>query len=194
MNERDRSGRTALSHACEKDRRNVVSYLLKKYKDGGIAEMLNKHKDDGIIESLDRQDQTALVWAHKAGRVAILRLLIDNGADFRCEDRNKRKPLSHAAENGLRNVVRLLLQEEPQDMIPETINFKDNAGRTALSWAAEEGKLGVVQVLLDWGADVLLRDEKNRTPQMLASDKGLTRIANILDVHQAKIPGRTQIL
>jgi ankyrin repeat protein len=72
------------------------------------------------------------------------------------------------------------------------LEWKDDAGRTALSWAAEEGKLEVVRALLDWGADPLSCDKGKQTLRMFALDKGHTKVAKILasdHVSSKAVPG-----
>ncbi|KAG4431327.1 hypothetical protein IFR05_013188 [Cadophora sp. M221] len=177
VNHRDRSGRTALSYAAQHNRLPVVHYLLD----------CHNPKEAPIIDTLDRQDQTALVWACKAGNCAILGVLIAQGANFRCGDRNKRMPLSHAAENGRIDIVRQLLVQEDESGLPQVINWSDDSGRTALSWAAEAGQLEVTRVLLEWGANALLSDKKKQTPHLLAKDKGHEKVAKILEAHVASV-------
>ncbi|KAL2059815.1 hypothetical protein VTL71DRAFT_10199 [Oculimacula yallundae] len=174
-NHRDRSGRTALSYAASFNHLSVVHYLLDR----------QNPPEAPIIDTLDRQDQTALVWACKGGNRTILGVLIARGANFRCLDRNKRMPLSHAAENGKIDIARQLLLEETESELPKIINWSDDSGRTALSWAAEAGQIEVTRMLLEWGANATLNDKKNQTPHLLAKDKGHKKVAKILEVYTA---------
>ena len=48
------------------------------------------------------------------------------------------------------------------------LDYKDKNGRTALSWAAEKGNLGLVQLLIDKGADISSRDKNKDTILMWA--------------------------
>jgi serine/threonine-protein phosphatase 6 regulatory ankyrin repeat subunit A len=182
INDRDRDGRTALSYAAEFGHKDVVHYLLEQLN---LAE----------VDTLDRQDQTALVWACKKGHCVIIGLLKDHGADHKHKDRNGRTPFSHAAENGQTAVLRhlLLLEEENNENSLKMLEWKD-AGRTALSWAAEEGRLETVRLLLRWGADPLSSNKRKMTPRMFALDRGHTKVAKLLasdHTSSGLIPGNT---
>jgi ankyrin repeat protein len=96
-------------------------------------------------------------------------------------------PLSHAAENGRIDIVRQLLVQEPESELPQIINWSDDSGRTALSWAAEAGEIEVTRILLEWGANPLLSDKKKQTPHLLAKDKGHKKVAKILEAHAALV-------
>jgi ankyrin repeat protein len=170
LNDRDRSGRTALSYAAECGRTPVVHYLLRRQAQG--LEM---------VETLDRQDESALVWAAKKNRFLIIQLLMNYGANFRLKDRNNRMPLSHAAEYDSWQVINLLLGS--------ILNWRDHAGRTALSWAAEGDRLITLHRLLERGADPSISDTKNRTPRMYALERGHTRAANVLETYQLSNSG-----
>ena len=176
MKDKDRSGRTALSYAAGSNHLPIVQYLLRNRPDS----------EADMLDIRDRQDQTALVWACKAGNYTILHVLMENGATFRLKDRNKRMPFSHAAEMGWTPTIRLLLEKEKAEQMSEVVNWQDTSGRTALSWAAEEGHTDVVRQLLDSGADASLTDSKKQTPRIWALDKGHTKVVNLLDRHESQ--------
>jgi ankyrin repeat protein len=107
--------------------------------------------------SLDDVEQP-LSWAARYGREAIVKLLLDQGAERESRDDAGRTPLSWAAKNGEEAVVKLLL-DQGADREP-----RDDAGRTPLSLAAARGREAVVKLLLDQGADRESRDGDGRTP------------------------------
>lgn len=74
-----------------------------------------------------------------------------------------RSTLHGAAGRGDIDTVYELLVEDEVD-----INDFDANGNTPLHWAALRGHLSVVDVLLEHGADVNIRDRMNRTPLDLA--------------------------
>jgi Mg2+ and Co2+ transporter CorA len=67
--------------------------------------------------------------------------------------------LHWAASYDLETVIELLLQN-----YPELINQRDAEGTTALHWAAGEGKLNALRLLLKHGAEISSRDYQGETP------------------------------
>src|SRR5438105_10847660 len=77
-----------------------------------------------------------------------MRLLIEKGADV-----NTRNLLHVAVQKGHAAVVRLLLEKGAN------VKARDDAGTTALWWAAESGQEQVVQLLLEKGADAKAKEK-----------------------------------
>jgi ankyrin repeat protein len=64
------------------------------------------------VESKDTEyGRTPLSWAAECGREAVLKLLVEKGADVKSKDSCGRTPLSWAAEKGHEAVVELLLEK-----------------------------------------------------------------------------------
>ncbi len=81
-------------------------------------------------------------------------MLSYDDVDINTQDELGLTPLSHAAENGHENVVRLLLGRPTIE--PDKADFEN---RTPLAYAAGGGHEGVMRLLLDWmGAKVDQRD------------------------------------
>jgi hypothetical protein len=105
----------------------------------------------------DSYCRTPLSWAAERGHEAVVKLLLEKGADLETRDDNSgQTPLSLAAESGHEVMVKLLL-EKGADL--ETRD--DNSGRTPLSLAAESGHEAVVKLLLEKGADLETRDDNS---------------------------------
>src|SRR5207302_1796321 len=75
-----------------------------------------------------------LSWAAENGHEAVVKLLIEKGAELESKYNYGQTPLLWAAENGHKAVVKLLL-EKGAELEPRDKNY----GQTPLLWAAENG-------------------------------------------------------
>ncbi|RYP59119.1 hypothetical protein DL770_010282 [Monosporascus sp. CRB-9-2] len=128
-------------------------------------------------ERLTRESQSPLPKAAAHRHEAVVKLLLEKGADLESKDsRYGRTPLSWAAENGHEAVVRLLLEKGADR------EFKDSRyGRTPLSWAAENGHEAVTKLLLEKGADLETKDSGyGRTPLSWAAENGHEAVVKLL--------------
>jgi Ankyrin repeats (3 copies)/Ankyrin repeats (many copies) len=117
----------------------------------GLVQSMSALLDKGVeVESKDKSHRTPLSWAAENGHEAVVKLLLDKGANIEFMDYEcYRTPLLWAAMNGHEAVVKLLLDKGAN------IQFMDyKYRRTSLSWAAENGHEAVVKLLLDKGADI----------------------------------------
>ncbi|RYP49030.1 hypothetical protein DL768_005170 [Monosporascus sp. mg162] len=134
--------------------------------------LLGGHEPD----SEDSYCRTPLSWAAENGREAVVKLLLDKGADTESKDDHYvRTPLLWAIENGREAVVKLLL-----DRGADT-ESKNIFGRTPLLWAAENGREVVVKLLLDKGADPESKDDGyGQTPLLWAAGNGHEAVVKLL--------------
>jgi uncharacterized protein len=133
---------------------------------------------------LDRGDDTMLgagttplVRAGKAADVAVVKFLLEKGADPKLAGRGGITALMAAAGVGTKEEDTTGRHKTPAEMI-ETIrlllaagldiNAVENTGRTALHGAALQGFDPVVQFLVDQGAKLDIKDRNGRTPLDLA--------------------------
>jgi ankyrin repeat protein len=136
---------------------------------------------------LDRGDDTMLTTgttpllrAAKAGDVAVMKILLANGADAKLTTRNGINPLMAAAGLGTKEedtTGRRKTQAEAIEAIKlcldagVDVNSVDSRGQTALHGAAFQGFDDVVQFLAGHGAKLDVKDKQGKTP--LDSAKGL---------------------
>jgi ankyrin repeat protein len=131
-----------------------------------------------------RRGQTALMWAAAEGHTAVVRTLIEGGADVKAAARSGFTALAFAVQKDNVESVRLLLAAglDPNPVLPSgnsllkmAMSFKhrasalalieggadvasvDRAGLTALHHASQAGDVELVKALLGRGADVNVR-------------------------------------
>jgi ankyrin repeat protein len=172
-----------------------------------LVDMFLKH---GAIVDLNRpswQGQTPLIAAAGAGRVAIVKVLLDAGAKVNQPDIHKLTPLMHAAHHGHVEVAQALLingaQPDPRpgklsalilaaegghDMVMKllisrgaNINQADSIGATALMGAARGGNTSTAKLLITLGANLNQTDRSGRTALDYATRAGHHDIRRLLE-------------
>jgi hypothetical protein len=124
------------------------------------------------VDVYDSSGKTPLWWAAAKGHEAIVKLLLEKGADIDSKDNNNQTPLSWAAAEGHEAVVKLLLKKGAD------ADSKTNGRRTPLSRAAAYGHEAVVKLLLEKGANV--DSEDNDTPLSWAAARGHKAVVKLL--------------
>jgi ankyrin repeat protein len=100
----------------------------------------------------------ALVWAAKSGRVEVLSLLVELGANV-AADPYRGTALTWAAANDRADAVRLLVELGADPNQRGTFGGPTHGeGVTALHLAAQSGARDAVEALLELGADPMIRD------------------------------------
>lgn len=121
---------------------------------------------------------TPLIYASLYGYKKIVKLLLDNGALVSNENDDKMSALICAAMYGRNEIVSMLL-----DVSASNIDAMDKDGKTALMYAAENGHLDVVNLLINHGANIGVESGTifdKFTAQSLARRKGYKEIADLL--------------
>jgi len=97
------------------------------------------------IDAADKDGRTSLHLASSSRETEIVRLLLDHGANANAEDKDGRTPLylTWAPQ-----VARLLLDKGA------SADLKNEEGRTVLQVLLRMGKFGIVQTMLDHGAQI----------------------------------------
>jgi len=108
-----------------------------------------RHTDSAtqLIHARIDKAMSALMVAAMDGDLAIVKELIEMGADMHAENNDGNQPLWFAAASGNTAMLKLLLQAGAD---ADHINFN---GYTTLMFAASTGKLAVVETLLAAGAN-----------------------------------------
>jgi hypothetical protein len=128
------------------------------------------------LETKDKDySQMPLSWAAERGHEAVVKLLLENGADLETNDKYNRTPLLWAVERAHKAVVNLLLQKGAD------LKTRDKKyGRTPLSLAADTGHEEVVELLLEKGANLETKDNYSQMPVLWAAESGHKELAKLL--------------
>jgi ankyrin repeat protein len=93
-------------------------------------------------------------------------------------------PLHEAVIRGNENVVGVLLQNKE---IRCGVDTKDNRGRTALHWVAENGNEAIARMLVEQGADISAEDKHKDTPLHCAARRVHETIVQMLIEKSASV-------
>ncbi|KAJ5649194.1 uncharacterized protein N7484_002917 [Penicillium longicatenatum] len=127
----DRSGWTALSHACNgQDKQEIVQLLL------GADADINIRDNEGCTP-LSRAAQCQ-------SSIKTIELLIATGAAVITQDNYGNTPLALAACHGDADTVRYLVERAPT-----SLRMANNAGKTPLALAAAHARISVLWVLFE---------------------------------------------
>lgn len=126
------NGYSALFEASRLGHADVVNLLLQD--------------PDVLIDEVNLIQETPLVVAVRSGHEEVARTLILHSADIEHRAMHDVTPLMVASEVGGTTIVELLLNKNAK------VNAQDDKAMTALHYATRHSHLGVVRLLLDFGA------------------------------------------
>jgi ankyrin repeat protein len=114
------------------------------------------HGNSDSCTTDDEWRNTPLIVAAKYGRVEVVRVLLEGGADVQRANLDRHTALHVAAKRGHLEVCLLLLD------CGANVNAVGCSKETALHLAARRTNLTVVKVLVERGADVRLKDKNGK--------------------------------
>jgi len=127
------------------------------------------------LDVFDKHGHTPLALAVARNEVALVRLLLENGADANATRSSAGdSPLHFAAQQRHGDCLQLLLQYGVD------VEQRDQYRHTALHFAALNGFVEVAQLLIDAGADLAALDINGNTPEQVALDEGEEEVAELL--------------
>ncbi len=143
----------------------------------GNLDVVQQCVTQGIdIEEADQLDRTALMFASFNGHTEIVGFLIEKGADVQKQNSEGRSSLMFASSGPFPETVQLLLENGSDPNAKDSIE-----GWTPLMYAAAEGNIEVIEVLLDYDADVTLQDTDGETATDFARNNGHSEVVALLE-------------
>ncbi|XP_072034633.1 uncharacterized protein [Amphiura filiformis] len=122
------------------------------------------------LDSKDEDNFTPLLCAAWKGQTEAGKALLRYGADIRVLDMEMKSCLHWAVEMQHLEFAKMLFEHGHGG--EELLNWKDRGEQTSLHYAAEVGNVEVLNVLLQNGAEVVVKDVEEKTPLHIASEYG----------------------
>ena len=141
-----------------------------------LAQVL--HRNQSSLESRGCCKVTPLHCAAYYGDLEMAQVLLECGVDVNAKNIRGYTPLDFVLSGGHNNEVRVALLSIAQDADPNTRNMK---GCMALRRASESGKMRIVCLLIEHGANVEVKDEaKDYYDSQVSSVKQLNETIKLL--------------
>lgn len=208
-------GNSAIMEAAQNDRKDVVQKLLGqeyfrknincKNKKGqsllsiaalegytGLANLLLKQKDNkgNPIVDVNIQSEygnTPLMAALFNNHLEIVnRLLNQDKIDVTLEDQFRHTLLMFSAHKGIYSITKKILERIPTGLLRTYVNIKSVNQVTAMTAAVYNNNAKMVELLLNYGADVNTKF-KDETMLMFAARNGFTKIVKLLLAAEADV-------
>lgn len=159
-----------------------------RQRDAAAVRTLLKQGAD--VNGAEGDGMTALHWAAERGDDELAQLLLQAGASPAAVTRLGRyTPLHLACKNGHALVVRRLLEANADSRATTT------TGATPLHFAAAAGSRDAIQLLLDRGADIDVREPQwGQTPLMFAAAAGRTDAVKVLLARGANVRATAKVV
>ncbi|KAH8693390.1 hypothetical protein GQ44DRAFT_595961, partial [Phaeosphaeriaceae sp. PMI808] len=143
-----------------------------------ITRILLSRMESKDINRLKDVGETPLHGAVRLGKVNIVRLLLEAGADANTRDKKGRLPIYGACTNRdpkFDSILAMLLDHT------DDLDYPDNSGETLLQVAMRYNQTGAVARLLEENRSNLnAKDSKGRTALHLAAERGYEAVVKLL--------------
>ncbi|CAC5376411.1 unnamed protein product [Mytilus coruscus] len=192
VNEQDSFGRTALFVASAKGHIEVVKRLVENEKyeietNRENVENEENKKNNVNINKCDNKKRSSLHVACTERQTSVVKYLIQKGADIFAVDEDGYSPLHMACVSGNKDIVEHLLRIYIEKGKETEIEKKDNLGKTPIILASSKGENQIVELLLQYKANISATDKRGFTALLAASINGFSRTAKVLIENDANI-------
>ncbi|XP_071818880.1 transient receptor potential cation channel subfamily A member 1 homolog isoform X3 [Apostichopus japonicus] len=162
-------------NATDKHEKTAIFWAAEERQIDALKVLLDHKGAKELIDKSDRYDSTALHVASEKGFLAIIKLLLESGADVDAKNEDELTPLHMAAQNGHVNCILEFVKRDES-----TVNDEDEFSNTPLHLAALEGHSKAVDCLIGAGADIQARNQSLWTPLDCAASRGWVKSARVL--------------
>jgi len=167
-NAMDHDGIIPLHLACMENRQNLVLILLGSGADGSI---------------IDTGRRSPLHYAVKLGFTKVVQSLLEYDTYLEGKDRNGQTVLHVAALEEHTQTLQMLISRAnkhgTEEDVRRFINMQNRDKQTALHIAAERGYCDIVQILLNFKADLSICDQDQATALHLACGSPVNQVSEI---------------
>jgi ankyrin repeat protein len=144
---------------------NAAIHLASKFGHSQVVEIIFKARGTKCLELRGDYERTPLLAAAANGKVEVVKFLLDKGADIWAQDRGTYDAIHRASQFGHLAVIEKLYEAAGTKILEVRGKYQ----QTPLLTAAVNGKIEIVQFLLDKGASIMARDRYENTALHLAS-------------------------
>lgn len=142
----------------------------------GKLEIVESYIENGFdVNQPNQENKSLLMLASFNGHILVCQYLIKAGAHVEARDLEGRTALMFASTGPFAETVKFLLSS---DANPNSIDHSEHF--TPLMHAAAEGHIDVVKVLLDNGANKILKDIDGDTAESFARQNGHIAVADYI--------------
>ncbi|XP_022243393.1 transient receptor potential cation channel subfamily A member 1-like, partial [Limulus polyphemus] len=158
LNTWDAQQMTPLHYAAMFNHEDLVEYLVKEGAD---------------MKAIDKEGRSVLLNATTRGAWKAMRKLLQMGANVHHKDKLNRNLLHHLVFYcGSMDDFILRLKEEYRTELAKLVNEKDSFGCTPTHYASRKGKLQITKILLEFGAQINVKNNELQSPLHLAAKFG----------------------
>ena len=134
----------------------------------------------------DWLEKAPLHIASKNGRLEIVKLLIEKGAEVNAKTKNGLTALVCAGGTQKHEIIKVLLENKAN------VDVQNTSKNTALHLAARVGKEETVKLLLAYGADVSIKNKRGQTALDVAKNETIKQI--LLNPIEPEITGNIFVI
>ncbi|XP_043577378.1 DNA-binding protein RFXANK isoform X3 [Chiloscyllium plagiosum] len=149
---------------------------------GDLAQLMsNLQQGSSLLNVADERGFTPLMWAAAFGEMAVVKFLLQMGADPHTLAKERESTLSLASIQGYSDIVQLLLDHGVD------VNIYDWNGGTPLLYAVHGNHVRCVEALLAKGADLTMEADSGYSPMDLAVALGFKKVQQAIENHVLKL-------